>query len=101
MALGYFEKFDSVYFTAIQNEKRGLYATQDLSPIISGDYDLFLLKANAIYALSDTINAHPALDIYDYTGKSIATELQYVSDLDENRIVFAKDSLLAQNLANN
>ena len=88
-----FKIIDLTYFSIIQDEKRGLYSTENLSPIIAGAYDLFLFKTNTIYALGDTTNQFPALAIYDYTGKRIKTDLQYVSDLDENRFVFAQDSL--------
>ncbi|NOQ75524.1 MAG: hypothetical protein GQ574_26175 [Crocinitomix sp.] len=88
-----FEIIDSNYFSAVQDEKRGIYSANNLNPIITGDYEFFLLKSKTIYALGDTTNAFPALDVYDYNGKLLKTGIQYVSDLDENRFVFGKDSL--------
>ncbi|MFT5818949.1 MAG: hypothetical protein ACI8ZM_000170 [Crocinitomix sp.] len=83
-----FEIIDSAYFSAVQDEKLGIYSAKDLNPFITGDYDFFLLKSNAIYALGHTTNEFAALDIYDYEGKLLKTDIQYVRDLDENRFVF-------------
>ncbi len=88
-----FEIIDSSYFAAVQNEKRSIYSSKDLNPIVTGDYDLFILKSNSIYALGDTTNEFPSVDIFNYEGEQLKTGIQYVSELDENRVIFAKDSL--------
>lgn len=84
-----FEIIDSSLFSVLINDKRSIYYAHDLQPIITGDYNSFLLKSNTIYALGDTTKEFPDLDIYDYDGNLLITDIQYVSDLDENRIVFA------------
>ena len=88
-----FKKIDSTYFTAMQGEERTLFSTHDLKAIISGNYELLLPKMNTIYALGDTTSEFPALDIYDYEGNLIKSELQYVSDLDEGRFLFAENGM--------